>query len=131
MLLLVGLLFTPAFFTPYVPLQAYIAPTEVYLEEYDVRCYCVAYLREVKEIPIRGNAEDIIPNVDHPLVGGVVLINYGGIAHAGLIQAILPSGAIYMESANRLPCQVTNDVISQDDPRIRGFWFRNLNTVFP
>ena len=96
-------------------------------ENYDIACFCVTWLREVAGIPILGNAEDITPNVDRPYVGGVILLDYDGVAHAGLITAIFPSGAIYMKSANKTKCQVTESVVSKDSSNIRGFWFKNIN----
>jgi len=93
----------------------------------DNKCECVRWLREERDIPIRGDAKNIIPNVDYPFIGGVILISYSGAEHAGIIKYILPSGAIYFESANLEKCKVTDTVIQIDDEKIRGFYFKNPN----
>jgi len=96
-------------------------------EIYDIRCFCITYIREVKGVNIRGNAENIISNVDHPLVGGVVLQKYGEIYHASFISAILPSGNMWVEEANKKSCQITSRVLELDDKAIYGYYFTNPN----
>ena len=93
-------------------------------------CECVRYLREVLNVPIRGNAQDIIPNVDVPLVGGVVLLEYGDYSHAAQIQWLLPK-CMFVKEGNRITCQATTNCIPYDSSNIRGFWFRNLNAEKP
>ena len=96
-------------------------------EEYDIACFCVTFLREIKGVNIRGNASDIRPNIDHPLVGGVVLQKYGDVYHASYISAIFPNGNLWVEEANKKPCEITSRVIELDDKAIYGYFFKNPN----
>ena len=93
-------------------------------------CECVRYLREVLDVPIRGNAQDILPNVDIPIVGGVVLLEYGDYSHAAQIQYLLPK-CMYVKQGNKISCQATEECIPYDSENIRGFWFKNLNSPLP
>ena len=93
----------------------------------DSKCSCVTWLRTAKGIPIRGDAINIQPNVDRPYVGGVVLMKFGTTGHAALITHILPSGALWVIQANRIKCKVTEGVVFPNDPRVRGYWFKNIN----
>lgn len=112
---------------PPLPVASDISQEVEEAEEYDVRCFCVTWLREVKGLSIRGHAKDIVPNVAEPFKYGVVLIDYGDVSHAGYIEGILPNGKIYYQSANETPCEVTYNTIAPDDPRVRGFYYRNPN----
>ena len=93
-------------------------------------CYCVTWLRESEGIPIRGDAQTIIPNVDRPYVGGVVLLTFNdGTPHAAKILFRISEKVIWIRQANKVKCQVTEEALDLSDPRIRGYWFRNLNLV--
>ena len=94
------------------------------------QCECVRYLREVLNVPIRGNAKDIRPNTDIPLVGGVVLQTIDGVAHASQIQWLLPK-CMYVKEGNKVLCKATERCIPYDDKSIRGYWFKNLNAEKP
>ena len=98
--------------------------------EYDIACYCVTYLREVKGLNIRGDADTIVANIGYPVVGGVVLFNYNGDHHASFISAILPNGNMILHEANKDRCQINVDrVVRQDDEFIRGYYFTNPNAI--
>ena len=94
-------------------------------------CECIRYLREVLGVPIRGNANTVKPNVDRPYVGGVVLQNLNGTAHASYIMAILPNGNLWVAEANFNKCVSGTRVIIKDSPQITGYWFKNLNSPKP
>lgn len=102
------------------------APQEV-LEPVSVFCKCVAYLREIEGIPIRGDAKTVLPNVDRPYVGGVVIQRFGDVFHTDVILAILPSGTLYVRGSNFTPCVVEQRTIERNSPTIVGYWFRNIN----
>jgi len=88
-----------------------------------IECYCVTYLRERLGVNIRGDADSIRPNVDHPISEGVVLFNYG---HAAKIKYVMGDRLLIQES-NFKKCTPTERVVMLDDPAIRGFYFKNPN----
>ena len=98
-------------------------------EPYNVLCSCVTYLREIKGLNIRGDAKDIKSNVDRPYVGGVVLQDINGVAHASLIVAILPNKNLLVDEANNERCKITERVIVHNSTQIRGYWFSNPNSL--
>ena len=103
-----------------------------FVEEQNVpiECLCVAFLREVKGVNIRGNAEDIETNVNQPYVGGVVIQKYGNTFHASYILAILPNGNLYLEEANKEHCKITKGrVLEKDSKAIQGYYFKNPNLL--
>ena len=101
-----------------------------FIEEEDtaIECLCVAWLRTVKGVNIRGNASTIPLNVDRACVGGVVIQKYGDTFHASYILAILPNGNLYLEEANKEHCKVTKGrVLEKDSDVIQGYYFKNPN----
>ena len=97
----------------------------VFVEPTDPNCYCVTYLREVLGINIRGDAKNIIANIDEPMVGAVVLFDYG---HAAKIKYRLLDRLIIQES-NFEKCTPTERMVMLDDPTIRGYYFANPNAI--
>ena len=89
--------------------------------------YCIAYLRERLGVNIRGNAEDIIPNIEKPFVGAVILMNFNGIAHAGLIQYVLADRIIFRDSNFIEGTPRKNVMIMKNSSNIRGYFFKNPN----
>ena len=63
-----------------------------------VECFCVKWLRERMGVPIKGNADQLIPNT--PLgditIGTVILFDYGNISHAALIIGFVSVGTAAM-----------------------------------
>lgn len=103
-----------------------------------VACECVRYLREIRGIPIRGNAWAIEPT--HSLemaVEGDVLLTREGPGHAAEIvgfEGIVAEDNytrpeyIWLIEANYSRCRVGTRKIRWDDPEIRGI-YRPLSTV--
>jgi hypothetical protein len=91
-----------------------------------VECECVRWIREVKGIPIKGNANTIPRTADKPYAGGVLLMQYGNVSHAAFIVAPLP-GCILVEQANKERCKVTTECIPYDSKEIRGYYYANPN----
>lgn len=89
--------------------------------------YCVTYLRERLGVNIRGNAEDILPNITEPFVGAVVLMDFSGVAHAGLITYNLADRLIFKDSNFIAGTPRDSAMIMKDDPNIRGYYFKNPN----
>ena len=92
-------------------------------------CECVRYLREALGVPIKGDAHTIVPNVDGPIAGGVVLFNYNGVYHASYIKWIFPNGNFWVVEGNKEHCAETERPIFRDDLAIRGYWYKNPNVV--
>lgn len=94
-------------------------------------CYCTTYLRVRLGVNIRGDAVDILPNITEPFVGAVVLLNLRDkngkrIGHNGLIIYNL-ADRIIIKDSNFIKCTPTRRMIMKDDPRIRGYYFKNPN----
>ena len=90
-------------------------------------CYCVQWIRKTYGIPIHGNANTLVPNVDRAYPGGVIILEYNGLWHAVYIIAILPNGNYYVHEANYHHCKTDDRVIEKNDPAIRGFIYLNPN----
>jgi len=91
-------------------------------------CECVRYIREVLGVNIKGDAHTIKSNTDIPIKGGVVLLNYDGIAHVAYVKEVLLDRFIIQES-NFKKCTPTERVIKKNDVHITGYYFRNPNMV--
>ena len=89
-------------------------------EPYDVRCFCVTFIREKYGVNIKGDANTIKPN-SSPREGGVVLTRYNGISHVSYIEKFTQEGYLVTES-NFKECQITSRVIPYNYPFIVGFY---------
>lgn len=124
-----GLVFT-------VLVSVFLAPAATFA--LPVECYCVLWLRLVKNVEVRGDAVNIRPNM--PLSeageGDVLLMKFGNSSdqyHAGLIidketrvvdenPYLAKTVRLLMTSANKKRCQVTTEWVEIDDPSIRGIY---------
>lgn len=85
-----------------------------------VKCLCVAYARLfMPSIPYPMNADELVPNGTGDLGNGI-LLDYSGVRHLAVIQGFTDEGWKVTE-ANKLPCQITERVISWSDENIVGF----------
>ena len=110
-----------------VVLQSIYIPPECE-SVYDYGCSCMVYLTRDKGIPIKGDAINVVPNVDFPIVGGVVLIHLpNGVGHAAYIEAILINGNLWVSECNWRTGKCGTRVIDKDSPDIFGYWFTNPN----
>ena len=87
-----------------------------------VYCSCVEFAKQYLDKTGKswGTAYKIQPNIDHPIVGGLVLTNESQLGHIGVITSIAKSGFWIIES-NYKPCQQTERFIENNSPIIRGF----------
>lgn len=105
-----------------LPVSAFASP---------VTCYCVLYLREVLGINVKGNADQIQPNV--PIqdvhVGDVVLLTYGSVGHAALVTSVQDEVSLYnqrkitgftIQESNFYHCQPSMRTIGMSN--VRGIY---------
>lgn len=109
---------------PFIPTAAFAAPIE---------CECVRWLREVRDINVRGDAYTISPSISREMasVRDVVLFDIGNIDHAAEITGfegamilgnfIVPR-YIHIIEANYKTCQVTTRKIEWTDTSIKGIY---------
>ncbi len=91
------------------------------VEEYNVLCECVATARIYSSfnIPYK-DAVDIQPQ-GTPVVGGLILLQYGDVSHVGVIMSFEEDGFKIYEG-NYIPCQFSERIIKYNSSFIRGFW---------
>lgn len=117
-----------------MPLQATstetVTPTESSKKasQSNLECECVRWLRERHNVPIRGDADTLVPNT--PLgditIGTIVLLQYGDVSHAAMIVSTWRDELRLLE-ANFIPCTASERTIKNNDPHIKGFWKPPLN----
>lgn len=88
-----------------------------------VECLCVAYLRERLGVPIKGDANTLIPNI--PLgdivIGSVVLFQYENVSHAAMIIG-LDRDEMTVQEANWRHCKETIRTLKTTDKSVKGFY---------
>ncbi len=89
----------------------------------DLECFCVKWLREKMGVPIKGDADTLIPNT--PLgditIGTVVLFDYGNISHAAIIIG-LHRDEMTVHESNWRHCRETVRTLKLTDPSVMGFY---------
>ena len=81
---------------------------------------CVQHLKN-KGLNIQGNAKDIRPNSNVPVVGGGILLYSGRWGHIAFVEKIT-AVSILVSEANFLGCGIVSTrSIDLDDIEIRGF----------
>ena len=90
---------------------------------------CVTYLREIRGIPIRGDADTIVPNLNEPIKGAAVIFNYNGIYHVAevgyiLIDRFQIEAESNFESSSK---ESSGRVVMMNDPHIIGYRYVNPN----
>ena len=85
-------------------------------------CSCVEFAKQYlgRNNESWGAAYQIKPNIDRPVVGGLVLANESKYGHAAVITAIERDG-FWVVEGNYKPCQKTRRFIKNNYPKIRGF----------
>lgn len=98
----------------YCPLNAF--RSDLYCKNESIYCSCVrtARLHGLNLPP--GDAIDLKANAT-PVVGGGILFTY---PHVAVITSLTEEG-IYIIEGNKTPCELTERIVSWDDPNIRGF----------
>lgn len=86
-----------------------------------IELQCVSYVKEKGVALPNGDAKDIQPNSDVPIVGGGVLLYGGRWGHIAYIEEVFESSILVSES-NILGCGIVSTrSIQLDDTIIRGF----------
>jgi len=81
---------------------------------------CVAYAKS-RGLVISGNAKNIIPNVEYPVVGGGVLLRSGYYGHIAVVERI-DGESILISESNWEGCGIISQrTIMLNDPDIRGY----------
>ena len=90
---------------------------------------CVTYLREIRGIPIRGDADTIIPNLDIPIKGVVVIFNYNGVYHVAEVGYVLLDRFIIEAESNfgLSGKESSGRIVMMNDTSIVGYRFVNPN----
>jgi len=88
----------------------------------DWQCSCVQGARRLgADIPlIDAKWFQLFPS-QMPVVGGIVLLQYGDVWHVARISELLEEG-VRIEEYNYRKCQYTTRIIKWDDEHLRGFW---------
>lgn len=111
-------------------IQLYCSPNDPPLEsleqappvvvKYGWRCSCIQAVRKFGvHIPKGTNAGDLISNAG-PAVGHVVLLKYD-LPHVAVIIGMTET-TLTIREGNYEKCAITERIIDQNDPRIRGYW---------
>lgn len=103
-------------FLPYEPEQ----PPK---EEFDIRCYCVMWLRFTYGVPVHGDSNTLVPNTS-PQVGAILLTKWEKTIHAEYIVSLGSDGMV-VHGSNLEPCKETRRVVAYNDSRIKGFYLPN------
>ncbi len=135
---------TPSYAVVNVPVQAVVekivylkeiesTKEEVSLPEHSIcdnpyKC-CVTYLREIRGIPIRGDADTIIPNLNVPIKGVVVIFNYGGVYHVAEVGYVLLDRFIIEAESNfgLSGKESSGRIVMMNDESIVGYRHVNPN----
>jgi hypothetical protein len=85
-------------------------------------CFCVTYIREQRDVDIRGDAENLVPNYfGVPEKGDVILFKYpNGVSHVSFIEEVF-NGVWWVSEANFKRGKRTERIIQFDDSAIIGF----------
>jgi len=107
------------------------APIEVELpprEEYNIKCYCVSYVRTfIKDLP-RQDAKDFVPN-SNLQEGQIVILNYGKTRHVAVYEITLEG--LLVDEANFVPCKSGKRLIKWEelDKHLVGFYKTDINNL--
>lgn len=117
------ILFTPTVqaLAPEAPPKTTIeVPIEINIPIKEGECSCVSFARKyIPNLPFVEYASDFEPN-SGPMVGGAVLFDYKGGGHIAVITGF-QGGDMHIIEANFHDCEVSERVLSLDDPHIRGY----------
>ena len=93
---------------------------------------CVTYLREIRGIPIRGDADTITPNINEPVTGVVVIFNYNGTYHVAEVGYILIDRFQIAAESNfeHSGKESSGRVVMMNDTHIIGYRYVNPNLQF-
>lgn len=83
-----------------------------------VVCNCWALVKTL--IPNLPMTKDIIPNINKPVVGSVLIAQYGALRHYAIVEKVEGDTFTIYES-NFHPCLTGNRTLNINDPHIIGF----------
>lgn len=87
-------------------------------------CSCTSTARVLGAKLPRGNAIDLIPNIDIPVVGGVVVFDYG---HVAYVEKVTPEG-IYVREGNYEKCRITRRLLEWNRTDVKGYYYEEPAT---
>lgn len=84
-------------------------------------CSCIQTAKAFG-VKVKGNAADLVPNVETPQKGDLVLFRYkSGVSHVAVVKS-LSEGVLSVTEGNLEPCQISSRTVPVTDQNIVGYW---------
>jgi hypothetical protein len=90
-------------------------------QQESVACNCVAFVRQYRPDAPNINASDYTISTTTPYAGAIAVMRYpSGASHVAIVVSVTETH-VELLHANVVPCEVTNDYMHVDNPRLLGY----------